>query len=100
MGQATYGRIPAKLNALFKLRGPEGIYRLVHITLTKCIGSPMPTGEEGMVRVRSRNNENSDAVVKITDIEGIAHLIPIDDGLWLVNNRIELHAWEDINDGF
>src|SRR5258706_9516685 len=63
------GRIPAKLNALFKLRGPEGIYRLVYITLTKCIGSPIPTGEEGMVRVRSRDNENSDAVVKISDIE-------------------------------
>ena len=63
--------------------------------MTKCIGSPTSSGEEGMVRVKWGNN----AVVKIIDIEGIAHLINIDEGLWLVNNWIELDTWENIHDG-
>ena len=55
----------------------------------------MPSGEEGMVCVKWGSN----AVVKIIDIEGMAHLIKIDEGLWLVNNQIELDTWEDIHDG-
>lgn len=48
--------------------------------------------------VRVRWGDKSNVVVKITDIEGMAHLIEIDDGQYIVNNRIELHTWEDIND--
>ena len=89
------GKILARLNTVFRFRGPKGIFWLAHVTMTKCVGSPTPSGEEGMVRVKWGNN----AVVKILDIEGMAHLINIDEGLWLVNNRIELDTWENIHDG-
>ena len=40
--------------------------------------------------VRVRWGDKSNVVVKITEI---------DDGQYIVNNRIELHTWKDINDG-
>ena len=84
------GRVPARLNALFKMRDPDTntAYRLAHVSLLKVIGSHTPDGPEGMVRVGIplRNH-----VIKISDIEGMAHLIPIEpDKLYLVNNRIDL----------
>ncbi|KAF8442596.1 hypothetical protein BGX38DRAFT_1144070 [Terfezia claveryi] len=34
------------------------------------------------------------------DIEGMAHLVPIkDEELYIVNNCIDLHTWNDIHDG-
>ena len=65
------------------------------MTMTKCVGSPTPSGEEGIVHVKWGNN----AVVKIIDTEGMTYLINIDEGLWLVNNWIELDTWENIHDG-
>ncbi|KAF8414436.1 hypothetical protein EV426DRAFT_579176 [Tirmania nivea] len=83
---ALNGRVPARLNALFKLQNilENTCYRLAHISLLTIVGSPTPDGPEGM----------------IADIEGMAHLITINpDQLYLVNNRIDLHTWNDIHDG-
>ena len=71
------GKVPARLNAIFKLRDPRvnSTYRLAHITLLKVIGSQTPDGPEGMPRV---GNPTKNHVIQITDIEGMAHLIPIE----------------------
>jgi hypothetical protein len=92
------GKIPGKLNALFKLRYAGQTIRMAHISLTRSVSGPTPNGDEGMLKVKTYSGNN--VVVRITDIEGMAHLIPIDPELWLVNNRNELLAWEDMNDGF
>ena len=43
---------------------------------------------------------SSNHVVRIADIEGMAHLIPWEPGVrWLVNNRIDLQTWDDMYDG-
>ncbi|KAF8441952.1 hypothetical protein BGX38DRAFT_1144152 [Terfezia claveryi] len=47
------GRVPARLNALFKLRdiAAKDTYRLAHVSLMTIVGSSTPDGPEGMVRV-------------------------------------------------
>jgi len=93
------GMIPAKLNALFKLRDIDAnkTYRLAHISLLSVIGSPTPDGLEGMVRVGIPMKNH---MVRMGDIEGLAHLISINpDNLYLVNNRIDVYTWNEIHDG-
>jgi hypothetical protein len=93
------GRVPAQLNTVFRLQNPGArtFYDLAHISLLKVIGSQTPDGYEGMARVGSPMKNH---VIKISDIEGMAHLIPIEtDHLYLVNNRIDQHTWNDIHDG-
>ena len=93
------GRVPARLNAVFKVQHSRAntSYRLAHISLLTVVGSPTPDGPEGMVRV---STPMKNRVVRIVDVEGMAHLIPVDpDKLYLVNNRIDVHTWNDIHDG-
>ena len=92
------GKIPARLNAGFKLTDTfaNTSYRLAHITLCKVIGSLTPDSPEGMIRVGPPINNTA---FYITDIEGIAHLILIEpESPYLVNNRIDHHTWNDIHD--
>jgi len=93
------GLIPAKLNALFKLRDIDTntSYRLAHISLLTVVGSPTPDSPKGMVRVSTSVKKH---VVRTRDIEGIAHLITINsDNVYLVNNGIDVHTWNEIHDG-
>ncbi|KAF8432802.1 hypothetical protein BGX38DRAFT_1146329 [Terfezia claveryi] len=93
------GKVPARLNALFKLRdiAAKDTYCLAHVSLMTIVGSLTPDGPEGMVRV---GLPSTDHVIRIADIESMAHLIPIhDEELYIVNNRIDLHTWNDIHDG-
>ena len=91
------GRVPAQLNAVFKLRDSNTRYLLAHISLLTVIRSATPDGPEGMVRVGIPMQNH---VICITDIEGMAHLIPVEPGnRYLVNNRIDVHTWNDIHDG-
>jgi len=93
------GRIPAKLNTVFKLGDIEAntSYRFANISRLTVVGSQTPDGPEGMVHV---GNPVKNHVVRIGDIEGMAHLITINGGnLYLVNNRIDIHAWNEIYDG-
>jgi len=87
------GRIPRRLNALFKITSRGTVYRLAHMTLLQCVGGAVVQDAEGMVRVRLPTLVD-DVVVGIAKIEGIAHLIPVELGeSWLVNNRIDLETW-------
>ena len=93
------GRLQRKLNALFKLRHEEAntSYRLAHISLLSVVGSATPDGSEGMVRVGKGVTKH---VVRVADMEGMAHLIPVNpEQLYLVNERVDVHSWNDIHDG-
>jgi len=64
----------------------------------QCIGGTVVQGVEGMLRVGWPPKEEG-KVVKIAQIEGMAHLIPLEPGeSWLVNNRIDLETWNTIYD--
>ena len=87
------GRVPAQLNALLNLQNPtpDHTYRLAHISLLKIIGSQTLDGPEGMSRVGCPIFNH---IIRITHMEGLAHLIAIEpDQLWLVNNRIDQQSW-------
>ena len=72
------GRILGRLNALFKLKGIEGkVYRLAHVSLLHCIGGTAVHGVEGMLRVGWPTKEENE-VIRIAQIEGMAHLIPLE----------------------
>jgi len=87
-----------RLNTLFKLGFKEEAYRLAHVTMLQCIGKAVAQGVEGMVRVGWQTAEQS-LVVRIGQVEGMAHLIPLEPGeSWLVNNRIDLQSWNNICD--
>jgi hypothetical protein len=90
------GRIVGRLNALFKLVTREGVvYRLAHVRPLQYIKS---TALEGMLRVGWPTNDNSE-VIRIADIEGMAHLIPLEpEESWLVNNRIDIEMCNTIYD--
>jgi len=90
--EALDGRVPARLNALFKLRDLHAntSYRLAHVSLLSIIGSPTPDGPEGIVRVGLLTRSH---VVAVADIEGMAYLVPVNpEELYLVNNWIDVHT--------
>jgi len=93
------GMIVAKLNALFKLRDIDvnKTCSLAHISLLNAIGSPTLDGPECMVHVGIPMKNH---VVHIRDIKGLAHLISINpDNLYLVNNHIDIHTWNETYNG-
>jgi len=50
-----------------------------------------------MIRVEQREDGNSMHVIRIRDIEGMAHLTPLETGkIWLVNNRIDFSTWNEL----
>jgi len=95
------GRLPGQVNAMFTLRGQNRqLYRLAHVSLLQVIGNPTPKGPEGMACVKKRENGTGDIVVWLRSLEGTAHLIPLEPGhRWIVNNRIDYHTWNELNDG-
>ena len=59
------------------------------------IGVQTPDGPEGMAHFGTPMKNH---VIPIIDIEAMAHLIPIEpDNLYLMNNRIDQHTWNDIH---
>ena len=92
-------RLVGRLNTLFKIQASNGgkSYSLAHVSMLSVIGSSTPDGPEGMVRVGIPWHN---CVLPISQIEGMAHLIPIEpDQRWLINNHIDLITWNDIHDG-
>ena len=92
------GRVPGRLNALFKVKYKGTVYRLAHVTLLHCIGGTAVQGAEGMLRVGIPTPVQG-VIVRIANIEGLAHLIPLEPGQsWLVNNRIDVETWNVLYD--
>jgi len=75
---ALNGHIPARLNALYKLGDKAGeIYRLAYVTMLQAIGESKVQGPEGMLHI-GWPTPDMDTVVRIGQIEGMAHLIPLE----------------------
>ena len=92
------GRMVARLEGLFRVRGEMGsIHEVALIMLLRLRGSARPWGEEGMVRVEKKEDGYGMHIIRMGDIEGMAHVIPIDPGrLWLVNNRLDFSTWNEL----
>ena len=94
------GRVPAFLNALFILHGGGELYKLAHVTILQCAENPIPHGLENMSYVESHSGEKGGSVVWVRNIEGAVHLVPLEpERKWVVNNRVDYHVWNEINDG-
>jgi len=92
------GRVPGRLDALFKLTSKGVVYRLAYVTLLNCVGGTALQGAEGMLRV-GFTTRGAGVVIPIAKIEGIAHLIPLEpEQSWLVNNRIDIETWNMLYD--
>jgi len=60
-------------------------------------GSGRPYSEEGIIHTELMDGEKGFHFIRIANIEGMAHLIPLDkDRLWLVNNRIDFNIWNEL----
>ena len=96
-GTKTFnGWLVGRLNALFKLRSRETVYRLTYVTPLQFLGSVTVQGVEEMLRVGWPTDVES-IVVRMAAIEGIVHLIPLEpEKSWLVKNRIDLESWNTI----
>ena len=92
-------RVPARLNAIFKLQNKYQVWRLAHVTfLTPMNGNLDVQGSEQMSRVRMPSDSSrSGHVVRISDILGMIHLIPVDQYIFFVNDRIDLTTWNDLS---
>ena len=92
------GRLPARLNAIFKLKNHLESWRLAHVTLLHGLnGNYQPQGPEEMTRVCLRTSDDCSRIVRIRDILGMAHLIPIGNDRYIVNDRIDLTTWADLS---
>ena len=68
------------------------------MTMLQCIGKVATQGVEGMVRIGWPTVEQS-LVVRMAQVEGMAHLIPLEPGeSCLVNNRIDHQSWNNVYD--
>ena len=69
------------------------IYHLAHATLTTIVGERRVKNNEEMFKV-CMTDPPKIVVVRVADIAGMAHLIPLEsDQVWYINNRIDLHTW-------
>ncbi|KAF8432902.1 hypothetical protein BGX38DRAFT_1276397 [Terfezia claveryi] len=73
------------------------VYEVALVVLLHLRGPAKPSGEEGMIWVELREEWKRTHMIQIADIEGMAHLIPLETGkTWLVNNRIDLNTWNKL----
>ncbi|KAF8415030.1 hypothetical protein EV426DRAFT_579132 [Tirmania nivea] len=96
-----HSRVIGFLNALFTVRGTNNeLYKLGHVTLLDWMGNQTPYGSEGMFYVQEFKRGGGQTIVWLRAIEGAAHLIPLEpERKWIVNNRVDYHVWNEMNDG-
>jgi len=67
------------------------------VRLLRVKGSWRPHREEGMIRMEGIHGERGVHLIRIADMEGMAHLILLEeDKVWLVNNRIDFNIWNEL----
>jgi len=60
-------------------------------------GPAKPGGEDGMIQIERREEGKWTHMVRIAEIEVMAHVIPLEEGkLWLLNIRIDLITWNEL----
>jgi hypothetical protein len=92
------GRTVGKLQGLFRVwDGMQSVHEVALVRLLRVKGSRRPHSEKGMIRMEWIDGERGVHFVRISDMEGMAHLIPLDEGkVWLVNNRIDFNTWNEL----
>jgi len=86
------GKAVGRLEGLFSVRDDMGRKHEVSLVEIMRLRVPAkPWGKEGMIRMERCEEGKRTHVVRIANIEEMAHVIPLEEGkLWLVNNRIDL----------
>ncbi|KAF8432169.1 hypothetical protein BGX38DRAFT_1263292 [Terfezia claveryi] len=80
MGQLDR-RMVGQLEGLFSVHDEtRKVYEVALVVLLRLRGPAKPSGEEGMIRVELREEWKRTHVIRIADIEGMAHLIPLETG--------------------
>ena len=92
------GRLVGRLEGLFSIQDElSKVHQVALVGLLWLRGPAKPGGKEGIIRVELREEGKGLHIVRVKDIEGMAHLIPVDEGkVWLVNNRIVLTTWNEL----
>ena len=94
------GRLVARLFGLFKIRSVRsevvGVNRLALVQVL----NPMDSGRlhigSGHVRVCKRPSSRDIRIVDIGTVIGQAHVVPMREGQWIVNHRIDLRTFNEI----
>ena len=83
----------------FTIRGGGELYKLAHVTLLEWVGNAIPHVPEGMSYIESPPMGEGEIVVWIRIIQGAVHLVPLEPNQrWVVNNLVDYHIWNDMND--
>jgi len=92
------GSTVGRLQELFRVQdGKDSFHVVTFIRLLRLKGSVRPNSEQGMIRMELMNGEWGFHVLRIADIEGMAHLILLEKNrVWLVNNRIDFNTWNEL----
>jgi len=92
------GKTVGRLEALFSVQDDMGKkHEVALMEIPRLRGPAKPGGEEGMMWMERCEEGKWTHVERIPDIEGMAHVIPLEKGkLWLVNNRIDLITWNEL----
>jgi hypothetical protein len=91
------GRLPRRVEALFKLRDSGGrAHRLCIVDLLEAKDRVIANSSHGLLKVCGRRKKRM-WVVNIQNILGMAHLFEVEAGNWLVNTRIDLRTWNEFS---
>ena len=98
---ALRGGLPARLIALFNIRlgymQQDTVYHLAGVKFMSLVDSGRPSDVHGLVTVQLRDVTRELKIVDIGTIIGLAHLIPETERRWLVNSRIDLRTFNEID---
>lgn len=91
------GRLPGRVEALFKIRDSGGrAHRLCIVELLEAKDRGIADSSHGLLKVCRRRRKRM-WVVNIRSILGMAHLFEVETGNWLVNTRIDLRTWNEFS---
>ena len=100
MYDALWGRLPAMLIALFKIRSgsmqQDTVHRLAGVQFMSRVDSGRPSDVHGLVTVKLRDVTQELTIVDIGRIIGLVHLRPETERRWLVKSRIDLRTFNEI----
>jgi len=94
-GNGKLDRRPVgKLQGLFGVSdGMQSVHQVAFVRLLRVKGSGRPHSEEGMIRMEWIDGERGVPFIRISDMEGMVHLIPLEkDKVWLVTNRLDFNT--------
>jgi len=97
---ALQGRLPVKLVALLKIRNDRSddtVCRVAAVQMLTPVNSGRPLDLDGLVTVQMREDTRGFTIVDIGTILGLARLIPEEERRWLVNSRIDLRTFNEVN---